>query len=330
MARKRNQHENIFFKSLNGLAYGLFVSYVIGNLLITLGQYVTTWPLEAWGETFLSLSGVACGIGVAYATGAKGLVLLSAGLAGAICHSDQVCWSLIAYVAIMLAVYIGELVEGKTPIDIFLVPCITIIMSGILAYYVAPYINMGVAWLVRQMALVMHFPTWMMALLLGPLACLLQLTPLLTVAIAMALKLNALQAGVMICGGCVAMLGTAMMSIDDNDIGKVLAVGIGAGFLQFKNLIKHPQIFLPLLLSSMICSELSAVIFGLSGTAYGAGMANTSFIGPLSIASTMGSSAWLLVMIADILLPILLTYSFYRVFKKMGWIASGDLAIYSL
>ena len=56
------------------------------------------------------------------------------------------------------------------------------------------------------------------------------------------LGLNGLAAGAALAGCCAQMIGFAVMSMDDNDIGDVVAIGIGTSMLQFKNIVKHPII----------------------------------------------------------------------------------------
>ena len=110
----------------------------------------------------------------------------------------------------------------------------------------------------------------------------------------------------------------------------VIAVALGTPLLQFKNALKHPLIIIPPLLTSIITGLLSVLVLKMAGTTYGAGMGNMAFAGPLSIASTMGSSYWLMIIVVDILLPIVMCYSIYRAFKKLGWIHNGDLYIQRL
>ena len=52
-----------------------------------------------------------------------------------------------------------------------------------------------------------------------------------------------------------------MMSFDDNDIGDVIAIGIGTSMLQFKNIIKRPVIWLPPILTTIITAPISTIAF---------------------------------------------------------------------
>ena len=51
--------------------------------------------------------------------------------------------------------------------------------------------------------------------------------PISSAAIGVMLGLNGLAAGAALAGCCAQMIGFAVMSMDDNDIGDVVAIGIG-------------------------------------------------------------------------------------------------------
>lgn len=327
MAKRRKSNENQFLRSLDGLAYGMFVSIVIGAFLVSLSQWLNISELASWGNMISNLAGPAIGIGVAYATGASGLVLLSAALAGTICMSESIAWPICAYLAVMLSCYIGHFCQDKTPLDIFLVPTLTIVTAGLIASFVAPYMDRMMIWLMAQLAQATTFPLWLMSILVACLMGVFHLLPISTVALTYALGLGGLSAGAAIAGACAMSMGLAMMSMDDNDLGDVIAVALGTPLLQFKNILKHPLLLLPPLLTCVVTGPISVLLLKLSGTAYGAGVGNMAFAGPLSIIEMMGSSYWLMVIIVDLLLPIVLSYSLYRAFRKIGWISPGDLKI---
>lgn len=328
MARRvKKTNENQFLRSLDGIAYGMFITVVIGTVLTELADVFDFGLLAEWGSIVIGLAGPAVGIGVAYATGATGIVLLSAALAGVICVSESAAWPICAYLAVMLSCYIGQFCKDKTPVDIFLALIITIVTAGFIDYFIAPYIQWGLNWIITQLTVASRFPPLLMSMLISCLMGMLSVTPLLILPISYALGLNGIIAGAAIAGSCAFMVGLAIMSMDDNEIGDVIAVALGTPLLQFKNMLKHPILWLPPMIASFITGPLSACLLKLSGTAYGAGMGNMAFAGPLSIISVMGSSYWLVTIIVDILLPIVICYSLYRAFRKLGWIKAGDLRI---
>ena len=55
------------------------------------------------------------------------------------------------------------------------------------------------------------------------------------------------------------MIGFAMMSIEDNDIGEVIAIAIGTSMLQFKNIVQKPIIWIPPIIASIIIAPISTL-----------------------------------------------------------------------
>ena len=328
MASKRKRGgEHWLLHSLDGLAYGVFVSIVLGQLLITLGNEIGWSDGVSWGESIRTLAGPAIGIGVAWASGTSGLTLLCAALTGAILSGSGAGWVLLAYLAVLVSVVCSRLIEGKTPIDIFLIPILSIALALLMARFIAPYVNWLVSWLALQIGRCLGYQTIWMSMLVAAMMGLVSLSPIMAVSLSALLGLDGLAAGAAIAGICSQMLGLAIMSVDDNDMGDVIAIGIGTPLLQFKNVLLHPLVLIPTLLTSLVTGPLSACVFQLSGNATGAGMGMTALAGPLSIVSVMGPDAWLGIIIVDILLPIFISYSFYRLFKKLGWIHPGDLKV---
>ena len=76
--------------------------------------------------------------------------------------------------------------------------------------------------------------------------------PISSAAIAISISLGGIAGGAAVVGCCVQMLGFAVMSRKDNNIGTVISVGIGTSMLQFKNILKKPIIWLPTIIVSAI------------------------------------------------------------------------------
>lgn len=328
--RKKRGREHWLLHSLDGLAYGVFVSLVLGQILITFGNYFN-WPyLINWGETLRSLVGPAIGVGIAWTAGASGLTLLSAALSGSVLSTSGEGWVLLAYLAILLSIVISQMIEGKTPLDIFLIPMLSLLLALLFSQFASPYVNRLIHWLALQIGRCTSYDALWMGMLVSAIIGLVSISPIMAISISAVLSLDGLAAGAAIAGICSQMLGLAIMSVDDNDIGDVIAIGIGTPLLQFKNVLLHPLVLVPTILTSLMTGALSACVFEFSGTTAGAGLGMMAFAGPLSIVEVMGAEAWLGIILVDILLPILIGYSFYRFFKKIGWIHPGDLRLEKL
>ena len=68
----RNRHENYIVRTLNGLAYGYFVSVVFGIILKQIGTAVHINMLYQWGVMLGYLMGPAIGIAMGLCIDARG------------------------------------------------------------------------------------------------------------------------------------------------------------------------------------------------------------------------------------------------------------------
>lgn len=128
--------DNYLIKTLNGMAYGFFCSLIIGTILKQIGDFTKINELVVWGNMAGYLMGPAIGVGIAYAIEAKGLNLIAAIIAGSIgagTFNGNVASAgnpIAAFVAVIVAVELTRLIQGKTPVDILLVPFTSIVATG--------------------------------------------------------------------------------------------------------------------------------------------------------------------------------------------------------
>lgn len=325
--------ENYIVKSLNGMAYGFFCSLIIGTILKQIGDFTNINQLVIWGETATYLMGPAIGVGIAYAIEAKGLNLIAAVIAGTIgagtFSGNQATTGnpIAAYVAVIAAVEVTRLLQGKTPIDILLVPFCSIVISGLVTMFVGPYLTMVINWIGDLINQGVTMQPFFMSIVVAVLMGMALTAPISSAAIGVMLGLNGLAAGAALAGCCAQMLGFAVMSIDDNDIGDVIAIGIGTSMLQFKNIVKHPIIWLPPILASVIIAPISTCILQIACTSVGSGMGTAGLVGILEAINVMGGSYWIPIIVIDVIAPILITWLIYRAFKKMKYIKNGYLKL---
>ena len=90
---------------------------------------------------------------IAYTIDAKGLNLIAAIIAGSIgagTFNGNVASTgnpIAAFVAVIGAVEVTRLIQGKTPVDILLVPFVSILIGGIITLVVGPYLTEFILWL---------------------------------------------------------------------------------------------------------------------------------------------------------------------------------------
>lgn len=327
---------NYVINTLNGMAYGFFSSLIIGTILKQLGNAMNLEQLVIWGNIATYLMGPAIGVGIGYVIEAKGLNLIAAVIAGAIGAGTfdnggvAVGNPISAYLAVILAVEATRLVQGKTPVDILLVPFVSIIVAGVVTMFLAPYISSVIRWIGNLINEGVNMQPFFMGIVVAVLMGMALTAPISSAAIGVMLDLHGLAAGAALAGCCAQMIGFAMMTIDDNDIGDVIAVGIGTSMLQFKNIVRRPIIWLPPIIASIVTGPISTVVLEISCNAVGSGMGTAGMVGILSAIEVMGAGYWIPLLLVDIVLPAVITYAIYKAFRKLNYIKFGDLKLAGL
>lgn len=325
--------DNYFIKTLNGLAYGFFCSLIIGTILKQLGNFTNISELVTWGQAATYLMGPAIGVGIGYVIEAKGLNLIAAIIAGSIgagTFNTDVTTSgnpIAAYVAVIGAIEVTRLIQGKTPLDILLVPFSSIVVSGVITIIIGPYLTKLIIWIGNLINQGVNMQPVLMSIVVAVLMGLALTTPISSAAIGVMLGLNGLAAGAALAGCCAQMIGFAVMSIDDNDIGDIIAIAIGTSMLQFKNIVKKPVIWLPPIITSIIIAPISTCVLNISCSPVGSGMGTAGMVGILEAVNVMGSSYWLPLIVIDIIAPAFISFIIYKMFKKLSFIKSGDLKL---
>ena len=331
------QKENYIIKTLNGMAYGFFASLIIGTILKQIGLAMHISDLVTWGQIASYLMGPAIGVGMAWVLQAKGLNMIAAVIAGAI-GAGTMTFSqgsvsintgnpVSAYLAVILAVEATRLVQDKTPLDILIVPLVSILCAGLMAKFIGPYISQVIVWIGDLINQAVHMQPIFMGMLVSVLMGMALTAPISSAAIGIMLGLNGLAAGAALAGCCAQMVGLAIMSLDDNTIGDVIAIGIGTSMLQFKNIVKRPIIWIPPIVASLVTGLVSTAVFHIQCTPVGSGMGTAGLVGLIECIGVMGSGYWLPLIIIDVIIPMAICLSMYIAFRKLNYIRSGDMKL---
>ena len=326
MARKK---ENYIVKTLNGMAYGFFASLIVGTILKQVGAFLNIEWLVQLGTTASSLMGPSIGVGVAYVINAKGLNMICAVVAGAI-GAGSANNPVTAYAATLLAVEITKYIQGKTPVDILVVPLTSILTAGIFSSVAGPYVASFINYLGQLINNSVTMEPMFMGIIVSICMGMALTAPISSAAIGIMLGLEGIAAGAALAGCCAQMVGLAVMSIQDNHIGEVIAIGIGTSMLQFKNIVKNLWIWVPPIIASAITGFFSAAVFHVECTAIGSGMGTAGLVGLIECISVMGTQFWGTLILLDIALPMGITYCIYKLMKKLKLIKKGDLKISSI
>ena len=138
-----------------------------------------------------------------------------------------------------------------------------------------------------------------------------------------------LASGAAIVGCSTQMVGFAIQSRKDNNIGQVISIGIGTSMLQFKNILRKPIVWLPTIIASAILGPISTCWLKLQCMGASSGMGTAGLVGQIGTFSSMGNTwqTWIGIFVLQIIAPIILVFFIDLLFRKMGWIKPGDLAL---
>ena len=223
--------------------------------------------------------------------------------------------------------HFSKQLAGKTKFDIILLPMTTIIFGCLLGKFFAPYISA----IITEIGVIVNKTTELRPILMGltlsVIMGIILTLPISSAAIGISLGLSGLAAGAALTGCCCQMIGFAIMSYDDNDLGTVFSIGFGTSMIQIPNIIKNPIIWVPPIASSAILGVLSTTVFKLSSNSIASGMGTSGFVGQIASFSVNGMPYLPTMIILHFLLPAILTFIIYKLLKKKGYIKAGDLKI---
>ena len=348
-------------KTMNGMAYGLFSTLIIGTIIGTIGKFFNegSYVANVLGgvANFLkNLTGVGIGVGIGLSLKIDGLKLISIGAAGGIATYMAGTWSInpetgaieqfnytnfgfkigdpltVYVVVIAICLLIPLVLRKKTPVDIIIVPLFTIVAALVTTLLIC----MPISWLTTVVGAFINKATelhpFIMGIIIAVLMGMALTAPISSAAIAASFRIAGLAGGAAVVGCCVQMLGFAVMSRKDNKIGTVISIGIGTSMLQFKNIVRKPIIWLPTIIVSAILGPVTTCLFKTLCTSNGAGMGTSGLVGIFGVIdeAAMGSSlsVWLLnVGLGLVVLPIVLVYIVDFVFRRFNLIKEGDLVV---
>lgn len=355
-SRARALGHRIFIEGLTGMAHGLFATLIVGTILGQLGALLPDGP-GAWvvllGKIASAVTGAGIGLGVAHRLKADTFVLVSAAVAGqsgayasallagtAVVTHDGAAGVFLrgpgeplgAFIAAYVAVEVGRLVSGRTPVDILVTPLATILAGGGVGLLVGPPISS----FMTSLGQLVNWGTERQPLLMGVIVAVLMgmiLTlPISSAALGVILDLGGLAAGAATIGCTTQMVGFAVASYRENKVSGLLAQGLGTSMLQVPNIVRHPLIWVPPTLASAILGPVATMVLHMENNAVGSGMGSAGLVGPLMTWQTMAgttSHGRLLAMIVlfQLVAPALLTLGISEVMRRRGWIRTGDMAL---
>lgn len=349
-----------FITAFSGMAQGLFVTLIAGTILAQIanliGDNYVGNTLLALANVAKSLMGAGIGVGIAYSLGKNKLLVLSASVAGFIgAFADtfivgETPLTLLAlgkpgnpigaYVVTMLVVEIVSLYEGKTKLDILLVP-----LGAMLLAFLGVYISYPFIWVINKLgsliALATDFAPLTMGIVVSVVMGILLTMPTSSAAIWVAVSTPVLTSGttaevnaMLLAGGAATvgcachMVGFAVASFRENKVSGLISQGIGTSMLQIPNVMKKPVIMLPMIISSAVLGPLSTCLFKLKCGASGGGMGTSGLVGVLDLLDHGSGFVYILgVILLMIVLPAILNILISEFMRKKSWIKEGDMKL---
>jgi len=365
---KKNKISEFFQITLNGMAIGLFATLIIGTIFATIGKFFTIWPDSTFCQTMASvigadsktgislvlqtITGVGIGVGIGLALKFTPLKTVTLAAVGQIAsyfsmsmdkesHLPIINDNLkvgdpltIYFVCIACALLMILVLKKKTPVDILIVPLFGITVGSILAIglrYPAAYITYGVQWLINAGTNTVPF---LMGIIVAVLMGMALTAPISSAAIgAIIFSGNlpglAVASGAAIVGCSTQMVGFAIQSRKDNNIGQIISIGVGTSMLQVGNIIKNPFIWLPTIITSAILGPISTCWLKLECSGASSGMGTAGFVGQIGTFASMGNTwqTWVGIFGLEIILPMVLVFLLDLLFRKLKLIKDGDFKL---
>lgn len=337
--------DRIFIDGLSGMALGLFATLIIGTILGQIGSIVggsTGRYITFVANIAKSVTGAGIGVGVAVKLKEGPLVTVSAAVCGMIGAFPNLSLDALAlgkpgeplgaFVAAIVAVELGHIVAGRTPIDILVTPLVSICTGSTAGIFVGPYISRFMSWLGELVNVNVEESPIIGGIIVSVLMGMILTAPISSAAIGVSLGLKGLAAGAATIGCCANMIGFAVASYRENKFGGLLAQGLGTSMLQVPNIVRRPLIWLPEIITSAILAPFSTALLKMESNAVGSGMGTSGLVGPLMTWQTMSGSTSPLILLLEILLmyfllPAAITFSLSEGFRKAGWIKAGDMKL---
>lgn len=353
MSKIKSILNHIFIDGLSGMALGLFATLIVGTIIGQIGSYIPGTVgvfITSVASIAKMLMGVGIGVGVAVKFKYSPLVTISAGVVGflgafstSITNGTMFNGSsvvvtgvgdpLTAFIAAFIALEIGNLVSGKTKLDILVTPVTTLTVGVLIATLCGPYISSVTTALSEFIQFATYQQPFVMGILISVFMGIFLTLPISSAAIALIIGLSGIAGGAAVVGCSAQMVGFAVMSYRENKIGGLIAQGVGTSMIQMPNIVRKPIIWLPPIITSAILGPISTCVLKMTCDASGAGMGTSGLVGQLVTYSSMVNSGVseivtvIEILIMHIIAPALITLVICEGMRKMNLIKSGDLKL---
>ena len=334
------------------MAQGLFATLIIGTIIQQIGMLMGGAAgdmIFVIGKVAASLTGAGIGIGVAYKFKCSQLVVVSAAtagmvgafasklLAGAVLAEGSIVYAgpgepLGAFIAAYVGIELGQLVSGRTKVDILVTPLAAIGSGSAVGLILGPPISGFMTWLGSIINWGTEQQPFLMGIVVSVLMGMILTLPISSAALGIILNLSGLAAGAATVGCCCNMVGFAAASYRENKVGGLLAQGIGTSMLQVPNIVRKPIIWIPAILSSAILGPVGTLALHMTSNATGSGMGTAGLVGQIMtwqvMTQTEAAAVVLMkILVIQVILPAVVTLAVSEFMRKKEWIKFGDMKL---
>ena len=238
-----------------------------------------------------------------------------------------------ALITSIVAVEIGQLLKGRSKVDIVVLPASSILVGLLLSFTINPpiaqaFISFG-HWIMLSTEV---NPVWMGFVLAVSVGLFLTM-PTSSAAICVAAGIGGLAGGAAVVGGAAHMICFAVMSWRENRVAGLVAQGLGTSMLQIPNIFRNPRVLIPPVLASAVVGPLAAAVFALHCASTGSGMGTAGLVGLFTtVSSSLDAGLDVNRLVPGLILlffviPALFGVIGRSVLGKIGWIKDGDLKL---
>ncbi len=343
----------IFIDGLSGMALGLFSTLIIGTIIEQIGGFFSgqiSAYLLAVAAVAKSLTGAGIGAGMAFKYKSAPLVGVSAAVAGMIgaFSSKIIAGSVLtsagmlysgpgdpvgAFIGAFFAILLGNLVSGQTKLDILVTPAVSIITGSAAGLLLGPPVTKFSTWMGEIIVWGTEKEPLIMGIIVSVVMGICLTLPISSAALGIILGLSGIAGGAAVVGCSAQMIGFAVASYRENKLGGLLAQGVGTSMLQMPNIVKHPQIWIPPIITSAILGPISTVVLKMTCTPSGSGMGTSGLVGQFMTYASMtkaGVDSKLVIieiLVMHFIAPALITLGISEFMRKKKIIKFGDMSL---
>ncbi|MDO5734381.1 MAG: PTS transporter subunit IIC [Eubacteriales bacterium] len=289
---------DFMMRVLNGLAVaivvGLIPNAILGEIFKALMPYGSVWNVlyqivSGVQFTVPALVGAMVGLQFKMTPIELGSLSLTTFIASGVASFTAEGWRfagigdlintlIVAVLGVLLIRFLHGRLGSLTMI--LLPPLVSVIVGGV-GLFLLPY-SVSITQALGH--LILHFTTLqplLMSILLAVSFAIIIVSPVSTVAIALAVGLTGLASGAANIGIASCAMTLAVGSAHVNKSGVTLAVVLGSMKLYMPNWLRHPIMNLPIILNAILAG-VTAWLFNLQGTAKSAGFGFSGLVGPIN------------------------------------------------